>query len=109
MGKNINFTGQPIYGQVLKLIDFSEIKRISRETGSDRYVKKLDGWTHLVIFLYAVLMRLDSLRELPTSMLAESHKLVHLGIDYMVKRSTFSDANRRRKSILFRYHRFQDN
>jgi hypothetical protein len=34
-------------------------------------------------------------------MLSNSHKLVHLGIDYMVRRRTLSDANERRKSEVF--------
>lgn len=60
MGKNTNFTGQPIYTQLLSLIDKTEIKSLSKNGGFDRYVKKLDGYSHFVIMLYGVLMRHDS-------------------------------------------------
>ncbi len=41
MGKNTHFSGQPLYAQLLKLIDRKEIARISRKGNHDRYVKKL--------------------------------------------------------------------
>jgi hypothetical protein len=34
-------------------------------------------------------------------MLSQAHKLQHLGIDYMVRRSTLSEANSRRSSDFF--------
>lgn len=53
-------------------------------------------------FLFAVLMRFDTLRETVIGMMAEANKLQHLGVDYRVKRSTLSDANNRRSSQFFR-------
>lgn len=41
-------------------------------------------------------MRFDSLREISAAMLAEAHKLHHLGIFTMPYRTTLADANRRR-------------
>jgi len=101
MAKSTNFSGQPIYNQLLSLVNKEEITNISRRGNHDRYVKKLDGYSHFVIMLYAVLMRFESLREIVIGMLSESHKLHHLSIDYMVKRSTLSEANNRRKSEFF--------
>ena len=80
MGKSSHFSGQPLYGQVIKLLDRSKILEISREKGGERYVKRFDAWTHTVTMLYAVIMRFDSLREISVSMLAEARKLSHLGI-----------------------------
>ncbi|MDY4218087.1 MAG: DUF4372 domain-containing protein, partial [Prevotella sp.] len=52
MGKSTYFIGQPVYNQVIKLLDKQQIKQISLETPrSEAYVKRLDGWTHLVIML----------------------------------------------------------
>lgn len=102
MSKSSHFTGQPVYSQVLKLLDKAEIRRISRSTGSsERYVKRLDGYTHLVIMLFGVLKHFDSLRELEIGMKAETNKLNHLGIDYLVRRSTLGEANQRRSQEFF--------
>ena len=87
MGKVTNFSGQPVYNQLLNLLDKQKICEISKKTlKSESYVKKLDGYTHLVIMLYGILKHFDSLRELEIGMQAEAHKLHHLGIDYMVRR-----------------------
>ena len=102
MGKNSNFTGQPVYSQVLKLVDREKIMQISRETaGSEAYVKRLDGYQHLVVMLFGVLKHFDSLRELEIGMKAEAHKLQHLGMDYLVRRSTLAEANIRRPQEFF--------
>lgn len=102
MGKSTHFSGQPVYNQVIKLLDKQKIKQISLATpGSESYVKRLDGWTHLIVMLFGVLKHFDSLRELEIGMKAEVNKLQHLGIDYVVRRSTLSEANGRRPQEFF--------
>ncbi len=102
MSKSTYFTGQPVYSQVIHLLDKAEIVKISRETkGSESYVKRLDGYQHLIVMLFGVLKHFDSLRELEIGMKAESHKLQHLGLDYLVRRSTLAEANIRRPQEFF--------
>ena len=101
MGKSTHFFGQPIYGQLTKLLEKSKILQMSRKHGGERYVKSFDGFTHLLTMLYAVIMRFDSLREIETSMTAEVRKLHHIGIESVPKRSTLSDANARRSEKFF--------
>ena len=106
MSKSTHFFGQPIYGQLIKLLDKSKILQFSRNHGGERYVKSFDGFTHLLTMLYAVIMRFDSLREIETSMTAEVRKLHHIGIETVPRRSTLSDANSRRSEKFFEdvYH-----
>ncbi len=101
MPKSSNFFGQPIYGQLIKSLDREKIVEISRKYGGERYVKRFDGYTHLLTMLYAVIQRFDSLREIETSMTAEVRKLHHVGIDTVPRRSTLSDANARRSEKFF--------
>ena len=102
MGKDSHFTGQPVYSQVLKLLDKDKIRQISLDTqGSESYVKRFGGYEHLVVMLFGVLKHFDSLRELEIGMKAEAHKLSHLGIDYLVRRSTLAEANIRRPQEFF--------
>lgn len=96
MGKSTHFFGLPVYGQLIKSLDHDKIVEMSRKSGSERYVKSFDGFTHLLTMLYAVIMRFDSLREIEAAMTAEVCKLQHIGIDRVPKRSTLSDANARR-------------
>ena len=101
MNKGTHFIGQPMYGQLISLLDKSKILRISREKGGERYVKHFDAWQHLVIMLYAVIKRFDSLREITNSMFPEARKFSHLSISMMPRRSTLSDANARRSEVIF--------
>ena len=102
MSKDSHFTGQPVYSQVLKLLDKEKILQISRETkGSEAYVKRFDGYQHLVVMLFGILKHFDSLREFEIGMKAEAHKLGHLGMDYLVRRSTLAEANIRRPQEFF--------
>jgi hypothetical protein len=101
MGKSTHFIGQPMYNQALKLLGKSKILRISREKGGERYTKRFNGWTHLVVMLYAVIKRFDSLREITTSLLADTNKLAHIGILFKISRSTLADANMRRPHAIF--------
>ena len=90
-----------MYNQLLKLLDKSEILKISRENGGERYTKRFNGWVHLVVMLYAVIKRFDSLREITTSLLADTNRLAHLGISFKTSRSTLADANKRRPEAVF--------
>ena len=101
MRKNSHFSGQPLYGQVTKLLDKSKVLQFSREKGGERYTKRFNCWIHLVVMLYAVIMRFDSLREITASLLAETRKLAHLGISFKIGRSTLADANKRRSEAIF--------
>ena len=101
MSKSNHFFGQPLYGQLINLLDKEKILELSRSKGGERYIKRFNAWTHLVTMLYAVIMRHDSLREISVSMLAEARKLSHIGITMMPTRSTLSDTNARRPEAIF--------
>ena len=75
---------------------------MSRETkGSEAYVKRFDGYQHLVVMLFGILKHFDSLRELEIGMKVEAHKLGHLGMNYLVRLSTHAEANIRRPQEFF--------
>ncbi|MBZ4675954.1 MAG: transposase [Anaerophaga sp.] len=101
MGKNKNFSGQPIFNQLIKFIDKSEIKKIAKKHDAERYVKKFTTYNHIVVMLFVALEGYHSIREAILGLLANAHKLSHPGLSYLVRRSTFSEANQRRGSKVF--------
>jgi hypothetical protein len=101
VGKSTNFIGQPILKQMLFYVSSSEIRKIAKKHDAEKYVKKFDTRQHLVVMLFGVIEGYHSIREVILGMLSNAHKLVHLGMDYMIRRSTLSDANQRRKSAVF--------
>ena len=101
MNKSTHFIGQPIFSQILSVIDRDKINKIIKFHKSDRYYKNFKTWEHLVTMLYACLSDCKTLRELSTGLLACEGKLNHLGIQYAAKRSTISDGNKNRSSKVF--------
>ena len=101
MNKSNFFTGQPIFSQVLKFIPRADVFTISRDLKSDRYCKTFNTYSHLVTMLYGILNKCDSLREVTTGLLAWDQRIHHLGIDNHPRRSTISDANKRRGHEVF--------
>ena len=79
MDKNteIKFVGQPIFSQVLKLIDKVGFNRIVKEKASDHYYKAFKSWTQTVTLLFGILSRCDSMTEICEGLRAMSGKLNH--------------------------------
>lgn len=101
MNKSKNFSGQPIISQVLKFIPASIIARTAKKQMSDRYYKRFKTYDHLVTMIFATLSGSSSLREVSGIMLACEGKINHLGLRNYPKRSTLSDANKKRSSSVF--------
>jgi len=101
MSKNNKFSGSPVISQIINLLDRDKINRTARENRSDRYYKRFKTADHLTTMMYVVLSGCNSLREISSIMLACEGKINHLGIKYFPKRSTISDANRKRSSKVF--------
>lgn len=101
MNKSTHFSGQPIFSQLLNLIDRGKIAEIVSLYKSDRYYKKFKTYEHLITMMYTCLSNCMTLRELSTSMMACEGRLNHLGIEYSPKRSTISDGNMNRSSAVF--------
>ena len=84
MGKSTNFSGQPVLSQLIKLMDRQKINTLASKSGANYYTKHLDGYSHLVVMLYAVLSNLRSLREVCLGFAAHATRMNHLGIDHMI-------------------------
>ncbi len=92
MDKGTTNSGIPVFGEVVKMLDKEEIMQIAVKLQADRYTKRLDSYQHLIIMLFATLGGFVSLRELELGFIAAASRMNHFGLDYMVRRSTLSDA-----------------
>jgi hypothetical protein len=101
MNKSKNFSGHPIIIQVLGFIDTQNIYRTAEKHQSDKYTKKFTTYEHLFTMIFTVISGCSSLREVCSIMLACEGKINHLGLKNFPKRSTLSDANKRRSSEVF--------
>jgi hypothetical protein len=110
MGKSRNFSGHPIFKQLLGFIDRGVINRTAKQFNADRYYKRFKTYDHLIAMLFASISGVSSLRELSSVMLACEGKINHLNLKQFPRRSTLSDANRKRTSQVFGaiYYRLLD-
>ena len=81
MSKNSKFFDQSIDGQLIKSRDREKIVEIIRKYFGEKYLKRFDGYTHLLTMLYVVIQRFDSLRDIEKPMTAEVRKLHYIGIN----------------------------
>ena len=101
MNKSTDFLGQPIFSQLLSLLDQSIIKQTIQEHKANRCYKRLFVWDHLVSMLYGIYTNCTSLREIQCGLEVCQGKLNHLNLSRVPPRSTLSDGNMQRPSKVF--------
>jgi len=103
MSKNteIKFVGQPIFKQIVNLVDAVNIQGLVRKHNSDYYYKAFKTRTHLITMLFGILSRCDSMTEICEGMRALSGKLNHMGLKNAPAKSTACDGLRNRDSLFF--------
>lgn len=101
MSKSNHFFGQPIFSQMIGLLDKSKVMDQALVHKSDHYCKRFSTFQHLITMVYGVTSGCNSLRELCGGIVSYGDKITHCKFDYSPKRSTISDANKRRDYIVF--------
>jgi hypothetical protein len=89
-----------VLGGLLKAISRRRFSAIVAQHNGDKYVKDFSSWDHLVTLVFAQLGGLSSPRQVEAVWNAQAAHHYHLG-SRVVCRSTLSDANRRRPSVVF--------
>jgi hypothetical protein len=103
MGKitEIKLVGQPIFKQIMNLVDKVDIQGLIRKHESDYYYKSFKTRTHLFTMLFGILSRCDSMTEICEGLRAMGGKLNHLGMDQAPAKSTACDGLRNRNHKFF--------
>ena len=103
MSKNteLKLVGQPIFGQLLNLVDKFDFRKLVKEHKSDHYYKAFKSWDHLVTMLFGILSRCDSMAETCEGLKGLSGKLNQLGLEKAPAKSSAGDGLRNRDNALF--------
>ena len=101
MLQNTSFSGQPVFAQLVGLINKASFNYLVKEHQADYYSKRCKSWEHLVCMLYCIMNNCTSVREVTHGIAAYGDKLNHLGLTYTPPRSTLSDANCTRSEKFF--------
>lgn len=89
-----------VFGDLLKVIPWSQFDRLVDEHGSDDLVRKFTTRHQLIALLYGQVAGAGSLREIEATMASHQGRLYHVG-GRVPRRSTFADANRSRTPLVF--------
>lgn len=108
MGKDTTkkLVGQPIFKQIIKMLPREQFDLLVKQYGTDRYYKSFFSWDQLVVMLFGIYSRCDSMGEVCDSMRALAGKLNYLNMDCSPAKSTVGDALRDRSEELFRLYYF---
>lgn len=103
MDKNteIKLVGQPIFKQVINLVDAVSSNSLVKKHQADHYYKAFKAKTQLITMLFGILSRCDSMTEICKGLRAMRGKLNHLGFDKAPAKSTACDGLRNRTSKFF--------
>lgn len=101
MNNSTHFYGNSVFGQLISLVPFQMVDKVARQMQSDYYTKRFTTWEHFVSMLFASASNTTSLRDVTNGMLGLEGKLKHLNLKRPPKRSTLSDANKRRNHEVF--------
>lgn len=106
MSKSNYFSSKSVFGQLISLIDDSLIRKEVKKCDSDRYTKRFTTKDHLISMLFCSFSKCTSLREISGAMLGLSGKTNSFQLNHIPKRSTLSDANKKRDVLVFEniYH-----
>jgi len=108
MGKDTtkNLVGQPIFKQVMKILPRDQFDFLVNQNGSDRYYKSFFSWEQLIVMLFGIFSRCDSMGEVCDGMRALAGKLNYLDMDIAPSKSTAGDALRNRDNEIFKLYYF---
>ena len=108
MGKDTtkNLVGQPIFKQLIKMLPKEQFNLLVKQCDSDRYYKSFFSWEQLVVMLFGIFSRCDSMGEVCDGMRALAGKLNYLGMDSAPSKSTAGDALRDRDNEIFKQYYF---
>ncbi len=99
--KEIKFVGQPIFKQVIGLLDAISIKSLVDRHNADYYYKAFKAKTQLITVLFGIFSRCDSMTEICEGLRAMGGKLNHLGLKNAPAKSTACDGMRNRDHRFF--------
>ena len=97
----LKFVGQPIFKQIVSLVEAIYLKGIIKRHDADHYYKAFKSKTHLITMLFGILSRCDSMTEICEGLRAMGGKLNHLGLEKAPAKSTASDGLRNRDNSFF--------
>ena len=97
-----------LFSQIINLIDRNLFTKTVEKYKTDKHIKGINSWTHLVSMLFCHLSKAQSIREITNGLMSITGNLNHLGIQGKTpKKSSLSYINKTRDWQMFREFYFK--
>jgi len=96
-----------LLSQIISLLPRENFIKLVRKYNSNKYVKGVDSWTHLVSMLFCHLAKAGSVRDISNGLRSITGNISHLGMKRVPSKSSLSYINQHRDWKLFRDYYFQ--
>ncbi len=96
-----NFVGQPLFNQIINYLPENEIRNIVYASNSDKYYKHFKTKDQLILMLFGVFSKCNSMNELCAGFTCLDGKLKYLGLKSSYAKSTAGDGLRERNHTVF--------
>jgi hypothetical protein len=94
--------GRTVFAQLMDFVPYFQFQQAVERYQGNRWVQEFSCWDQWLALAFAQLTARRSLRDIETSLAAQSHKLYHLGFSCPVKRNTLANANKNRNWRIYR-------
>lgn len=95
-------TNITLFAQVIGKLPKEKIRKIIRESGTDKHCKGYDTWSQFVSMMFSQFSNCDSVRDISNGLNSANGNLNHLGIARAPSKSTIAYQNAHRNSKVFR-------
>lgn len=91
-----------LFAQVMAQLPKENIKKIIRNSGTDKHCKGYNTWSQFVSMVFSQFSGCDSVRDISNGLKSATGNLNHLGISRAPSKSTIAYQNANRDSSVFR-------
>jgi hypothetical protein len=95
-------TNITLFAQAIGKLPKEKIRKIIRESGTDKHCKGYDTWSQFVSMMFSQFSNCDSVRDISNGLNSANGNLNHLGIARAPSKSTIAYQNAHRNSRVFR-------
>lgn len=95
-------TNITLFAQAIGKLPKEKIRKIIRESGTDKHCKGYDTWSQFVSMMFSQFSNCDSVRDISNGLNSANGNLNHLGIARAPSKSTIAYRNAHRNSKVFR-------
>jgi hypothetical protein len=96
-----------LFSQILQQLPKSGFRSLVDKHKSEKYIKGINSWTHLVCMLFCHFGQANSVRDIVGGMKSVTGNLNHLGVERVPCKSSLSYMNKQRNCELFKDYYFK--